>query len=257
MQKFWSLLFLTVPIFCLITFAIAPANGWWLPENISPFGRDVDRLFYIILGIVTVAFLGTQAALFYTLFRYADTGVRSLFIHTNHKLEFWWTIVPAAILLFIALAQFNAWRGMKVQEKFPGSVVQKLQNQKPDAEVLAGQFEWRIRYPGADGQIGTLDDVQSLNDLHVPVNEDFVIMLRSRDVLHSFFLPNLRVKQDAVPGMPIPVWFRAEREGDFDLVCAELCGWGHYKMRGRLTVQPAAEFANWLETRAKEQEVSE
>ena len=167
-------------------------------------------------------------------------------------------MVPAAILVFIAFYQFNTWTEIKSQRRFPKSTA--------DAEVLAGQFEWRIRYAGPDGKIGTQDDILSLNNLHVPVDKDFVIHLRSRDVLHSFFLPNLRVKQDAVPGMTIPVWFKVDptlvnvMDGEpqtFDLLCAELCGWGHYKMRGRLTVHTQADFDAWLKERQAEQEVSE
>ncbi len=85
----------------------------------------------------------------------------------------------------------------------------------------------------------TPDDIHVVNDLHLPVNEEILIDLKSADVLHSFFLPNMRVKQDAVPGMKIPVWFRATEKGTYDIVCAELCGWGHYKMKGRLTIRVA------------------
>ncbi|MBI3463741.1 MAG: cytochrome c oxidase subunit II [Planctomycetes bacterium] len=249
MQRYWSLLFLLVPVFCVVLCVMAPGHDWWLPKDVSSYGASIDHLFKVILGITTIAFVGTQATLVYVLFRFAGTGQRADFVHTNHRLELWWTVIPAGILVFIAFYQFNAWSTIKVQRNFP--------NKQPDAEVLAGQFEWRIRYPGPDGKIGTLDDILSLNDLHVPVDEDFVIRLRSRDVLHSFFLPNLRVKQDAVPGMVIPVWFRATQVGTFELTCAELCGWGHYKMRGRLTVESMANYQQWLSERAKEQEVSE
>jgi cytochrome c oxidase subunit II len=113
-------------------------------------------------------------------------------------------------------------------------------------EVTGRQFEWRLRYPGKDGKFGTPDDVYHVNDLHVPVNEEILVSLKTQDVLHDFFLPNLRVKQDAVPGMAIPVWFKATDTGTFDLVCAELCGWGHYKMKGRLTVQTREQYDEWL-----------
>ncbi len=245
MQKFWSLLFLLVPIFSVAVFVIAPSQHWWLPDNVSSYGADVDHLFMVILWIVTIAFLGTQAILVYALFQFGERGGKAQFIHTNHKLEFWWTLIPAGILVFIAFYQFNTWLDIKAQKNFPKA--------QPDAEVLAGQFEWRIRYPGTDSIIGTEDDIISLNNLHVPVNEPFMIRLRSRDVLHSFFLPNLRVKQDAVPGMTIPVWFKPMKEGDFDLFCAELCGWGHYKMRGMLTVQSRAAYDQWLKDQEKEQ----
>jgi cytochrome c oxidase subunit 2 len=253
-NKLWSLVFLPVPILCVVLFAISPGNGWWLPENVSTYGSRVDHLFNVILAIVTVAFIGTEGILIYCLFKYADHGKRGLFVHTNHTLEFWWTLIPALILVFIAVYQFKTWSDIKVQGKFPADVAQKLSADAADAEVLAGQFEWRIRYPGKDGKIGTLDDVISLNELHVPVNTNFVLRLRSRDVLHSFFLPNFRVKQDAVPGMTIPVWFQGTKEGAFDLFCAELCGWGHYKMRGRIIVQSKDSYDAWLKDAYEEQE---
>src|SRR5205085_1750534 len=108
------------------------------------------------------------------------------------------------------------------------------------------QFEWRLRYPGEDGIIGTKDDVLDVNELHVPLGEETLVALKSMDVLHSFFLPNMRVKQDAVPGMKIPVWFRPVREGEYDIPCAELCGWGHYKMKGRLTVESRQQYEKYL-----------
>jgi cytochrome c oxidase subunit 2 len=96
-----------------------------------------------------------------------------------------------------------------------------------------------------------------VNDLHLPVDEDVLVQLKSMDVLHSFFLPNLRVKQDAVPGMKIPVWFKAKETGEYDLVCAELCGWGHYKMKGRVTFVTRPEFDAWLERKYLEQEATQ
>ena len=105
--------------------------------------------------------------------------------------------------------------------------------------------------------MGTPDDLQIVNELHVPIDEDVVIKIKSMDVLHSFFLPNLRVKQDTVPGMKQHVWFRANRAGTYDIVCAELCGWGHYKMRGSLTVESREDFDRWIEKKTQEQMQSE
>ena len=96
-----------------------------------------------------------------------------------------------------------------------------------------------------------------VNDLHLPVNEEILIDLKSMDVLHSFFLPNMRVKQDAVPGMRIPVWFRPLETGQFDLVCAELCGWGHYKMKGRLTIESRAKFERWLQKKYVDEQATQ
>ena len=132
-----------------------------------------------------------------------------------------------------------------------------MPNIPPTVEVTARQFEWRLRYPGPDGEIGTIDDIHHVNDLHIPVDEEILVDLKSMDVLHSFFLPELRVKQDAVPGMKIPVWFKALEPGEYDLVCAELCGWGHYKMKGRLTVQSREDYDAWLEELRVAQEATE
>jgi cytochrome c oxidase subunit 2 len=124
-------------------------------------------------------------------------------------------------------------------------------------EVTGRQFEWRLRYPGEDGILGTKDDLFDVNELHVPVGEEVLVSLKSADVLHSFFLPNLRVKQDAVPGMKIPVWFRAMKEGEYDIPCAELCGWGHYKMKGRLVVESRTAYEKYLaDLKARQNAVS-
>jgi cytochrome c oxidase subunit 2 len=123
----------------------------------------------------------------------------------------------------------------------------------PLAEITGRQFEWRIRYAGEDGVVGTPDDIQLVNDLHLPVNEEIVLQIKSADVLHSFFLPNLRVKQDVVPGLKQFVWFEPNKTGVYDIVCAELCGWGHYKMRGRVTIESREKFDTWLAQRYGEQ----
>jgi cytochrome c oxidase subunit 2 len=126
----------------------------------------------------------------------------------------------------------------------------------PLARVTGRQFEWRIAYAGEDQKLGTQDDVHTVNDLHVPVNEEVVLQIESQDVLHSFFLPHMRVKQDLVPGMKQFVWFQANKTGAYDIVCAELCGWGHYKMRGRLTVEPRSSFDGYMNALYSEQERS-
>ena len=247
MGKFWSVLFLLVPVLGVATFVVAPWYDHWLPVDVSQHGRTIDHLFYFILYLTGVVFILTEVALFYFMWRYnaADNAEPVKFMHGSHGLEVVWTIVPAATLLFIAIYQMNAWAENKI---FPPKM-------PPTVEVMGRQFEWRIRYPGlkAQGTIGDQDDILVVNDLHIPVNENILIDLKSADVLHSFFLPNLRVKQDAVPGMKVPVWFRATQTGVYDIVCAELCGWGHYKMKGRLTIEPRAEFETWLQQRYEEQ----
>ncbi len=219
-------------------FVAGPIYDIWLPRDVSEHGHAIDHLFMFILWLTGVVFVATQIVLFWFLWKYgADSNVGPVkYTHGSHTLEIVWTIIPAATLLFIALYQMNAWAGSKM----------RLPQIPPTVEVTARQFEWRLRYPGADGVMGTRDDLYLVNDLHIPVNEEILIELKSQDVLHSFFLPNLRVKQDAVPGSKIPVWFKARETGKFDIVCAELCGWGHYKMKGQLTVESRADYDLWL-----------
>jgi cytochrome c oxidase subunit 2 len=240
---------LLVPVLGVATFVVAPWYDHWLPRDVSLHGATIDRLFMFILVLTGAVFIATELALFAFMWRYERRANRdpARFTHGSHSLEVVWTIVPTAVLLFIAIYQMNAWADQKMR--------------RPDipvtVEVMARQFEWRLRYPGKDGKLHTRDDIHVVNDLHVPVNEEVLIDLQSMDVLHSFFLPNLRVKQDAVPGMSQGVWFRALEPGEYDLVCAELCGWGHYKMKGRLTVQSRAQFEDWLAGKYAEQEATQ
>ncbi len=247
---FWSLLFLAVPVLGVAVFAVAPSIDVWLPKDVSAHGKDIDSLFYFILALTGIVFLGTELLLFWLIWK-NDVAARgeekATYIHGNHTLEVIWTIIPAVLMLFLAIYQMNAWADVKMRRPV----------MKPTVEVVARQFEWRLRYPGHDGELGTPDDLFLVNDLHVPVDEDVLVQLKSMDVLHSFFLPNLRIKQDAVPGMKIPVWFKATETGQYDLVCAELCGWGHYKMKGRITIESREDFDAWLEQKYQEQEATQ
>ena len=255
MARYWSLLFLLVPVLGTALFVVAydqhsrPLINHWFPKDVSEYGHVIDGLFMVILWLTGIVFIGTELTLVWFMWKY-EASVRNepaKFTHGSHNLEVIWTIIPAATLLFIAIYQLNAWADTKVRvPEQPGMTV----------EVTGRQFEWRLRYPGPDGSFDTPDDLFSVNELHVPVNEDILVQLKSADVLHDFFLPNLRVKQDAVPGMKIPVWFRATEEGVFDLVCAELCGWGHYKMKGLLRVQSRDDFNAYLDDLREKQHLT-
>ncbi len=249
MGKFWSFIFLLVPVLGVACFIAGPVYNLWLPRDVSEHGHTIDHLFYFILWLTGVVFIVTEVVLVYFLWKYdgRDTSRPVHFTHGSHVLELVWTILPAFTLLFIAIYQMNAWADSKIRKPQIAPIV----------EVSGRQFEWRLRYPGADGQFDTLDDVHVVNDLHLPVNEEILLDLKSMDVLHSFFLPNMRVKQDAVPGMRIPVWFRALDVGQFDLVCAELCGWGHYKMKGRLTIESRDAFDRWLKQKAADEQATQ
>jgi len=247
--RFWSLLFLLVPILGVLCFALAPALGYWLPPDISEHGHRIDHLFMFCLYLTGAVFIATEVVLFWFMWRYDGRTNRDpvKFSHGSHNLEIVWTIVPAATLLFIAIYQMDAWADAKIRTpNIPATV-----------EVTGRQFEWRIRYPGPDGELATEDDIFGVNELHLPVNEQIVLNLKSMDVLHDFFVPQLRIKQDAVPGNKIPMWFTARETGTYEIVCAELCGWGHYKMKGRLTIESREAFDAWLKQRAAEQKATQ
>jgi len=256
--RFWSLLFLMVPVLGVLVFVFAalpdswPLLDHWLPENINKYGYVIDDLFMFILYLTGVIFIITGVLLFHFLWKYdaARNPEPAKYIHGSHSLEILWSILPAVTLLFIAIFQMDAWAAHKMRRP----LLENGDRRPALAQVTGRQFEWRIRYAGPDQQIGTPDDIFTVNELHVPVNEDVVLQVQSEDVLHSFFLPNLRIKQDLVPGMRQFSWFHANRRGIFDLVCAELCGWGHYKMRGRLVVESREDFDAWLAGVAQEQD---
>jgi len=249
--RFWSILFLLVPILGVGVFACAgmtdswPLYHHWLPEDVSTDGAVIDGLFNFILVLTGVIFIATGLTLFWFLWRYdaARNSDPVKFTHGSHSLEIVWSILPAVTLLFIAIYQMNAWAHAKMDRPLMADGVTPL---PPLAQVTGRQFEWRIRYPGADGLYYTGDDLFDVNELHVPMDEPVVLRIESHDVLHSFFLPNLRIKQDVVPGMKQHIWFQAVKDGKYDIVCAELCGWGHYKMKGEIIIETRAKFEQYL-----------
>jgi cytochrome c oxidase subunit II len=212
----------------------------WLPEDVSTFGHEIDSLFYLIYYITGVAFILVTALmiLFLVIYRQRE-GRRATYSHGNTALEIVWTIVPAVILIVLSFMSVSTWG--KVKRDAPPSDF--------EVQVTAKQFNWEILYPGPDGKFGSEDDFKIDNDMHVPVNKVIRIHLGSSDVIHSFFLPNLRLKQDAVPGRTILVWFEATKAGKYELPCAELCGFGHSGMKGWLYVHTPEEYGKWASER--------
>jgi cytochrome c oxidase subunit 2 len=208
----------------------------WLPENVSTYGPDIDRLFYIIYYVTGATFFVVQFTLlaFLVMYRHRD-GRRATYTHGNTTLEIAWTIAPAILLVILAFASRTLWA--EIKQRIPPSDVL--------IQVTAKQFNWEVAYPGPDGKIGTDDDFTMDNDVHVPVGKTIRVVLKSRDVIHSFFIPNLRFKQDAVPGHEIPTWFKVTKPGKYEIPCAELCGFGHSGMRGWLYVQTQEEYDSW------------
>lgn len=301
MRRFWALFFIGFAVLAVWFSLKAPEWNWWFPTTINPegiseapLGRRIDDLFYLILYVTSVVFVLTQAALGYVLWtgsKRPEEDVdaegqprKAWFSHGSHNLEVMWTIVPAGILLFIALYQMDVWAEFRIRDNFPHEIEQTLASigMNPDvtitrksgdterqvklhrdvvAEVTARQFEWRIRYPGVgpDGKVLPLlptpqpTDLYAVNDLHIPSGTPALIELKTQDVQHSFFVPELRVKQDAVPGLVIPIWMQADKSASYSLTCTELCGWGHYKMKARVVAEPAEQFVAYLQKLQEEQ----
>ena len=127
----------------------------------------------------------------------------------------------------------------------------KVKRQVPDTDfevgVTAKQFNWEVSYAGPDGKLGSEDDIKFDNDVHVPVHNPVRLILASNDVIHSFFIPNMRFKQDVVPGRRIIGWFEATQPGKYEIPCAELCGFGHSGMKGWLYVHTPEEYKKWAD----------
>ncbi len=213
----------------------------WLPQNVSTFGGDIDWVFRLILYVVGVWFILAEGTLLYFVLRYRRRNGRTASFNRGETWrELAWIFIPAVIVLVldfgIDAAGGPVWD--KVKEELPPATI--------EVKVKAKQFNWEFTYAGPDGKFGTADDITQENEMHVPVNQVVRLTLTSGDVIHSFFVPNLRLKQDVVPGRTIPAWFEDTRLGSYPIACTELCGFGHYSMAGTLIVQTAQDYAQWL-----------
>jgi cytochrome c oxidase subunit 2 len=212
-----------------------------LPENIATYGAQVDSLYYLILVVTGVAFVLVEGLLVYFLIRYRyQPGRKAYATHGHPRLETFWTFGVGLFLLALAIYQYRTW--LAIKQDFPD------ESRALVVGIRANQFEWNAVYAGADNVLDTPDDIEApINILHFPVNRPVILRLDSEDVIHSFFVPVLRLKQDVVPGLRgNRVWFEANQTGEFEVACAELCGLGHYRMRGLITIETQEEFDAWL-----------
>src|SRR5881296_257384 len=201
---------------------------WWLPENVSTYGREIDWLFHLIYVITGITFILVAAAMIAFLIMYRDRpGRRARYTHGNTSLEIVWTIVPALILVVLTALSAPAWSKIKMSAPPTDFVV----------DVTAKQFNWQVKHPNSDKVF--------LDEMHVPVNKVVHVNLKSQDVIHSFFVPQFRMKQDAVPGRSILAWFEVTKPGKYEWPCAELCGFGHSGMRGWIYVHTPDEYGKW------------
>jgi len=245
----WILTLLSVSLFFI--------NKWWFPTAISSHAAALDRQFLITIIVVGVAFTAAQVGLGYMVWKYREDAdrTRATYTHGSSKLEVIWTVVTAIIFIGLAVMGQSVWASLRFNEAPPGSY---------QIEVVAQQFQWNFHYPGTDKVFGRTDpnliDDSSLNFigldegdpnakddavhsvLAIPVGRPVELILRSKDVIHNIWVPQLRFKQDLVPGMAIRVHFTAITPGKYELACAELCGQLHFKMKSYLLVLPEDEL---------------
>ena len=214
----------------------------WLPEQASTYAGDIDSLISFIYYLMLIWFFLIHGLMFYMFIRFRRKADRRASFLDGHTLrQSAWILIPCIIVLgldfWIDLQGGRVWALIKETSPEPDLSVQ----------VIGKQFNWDMIYPGPDDTFGTDDDLLLENSLHVPVDRVVRVFLKSKDVLHSFFLPEFRLKQDAVPGRTIPIWFEATKTGRYELACAELCGFGHTTMQGLVTVHTQEDWEVWVE----------
>lgn len=218
------------------------------PLDASLDGFRNDALFNVTTLMVSVLFVVITGILLWAIVMHRDGRHRASYERGIGRRHLVFTIVITAVI-FVGVdgtLLVDSYLDLdQVLWKFPRADEHPLA-----VEVWAQQWAWNIRYAGADGVFGTPDDVVTLNDVHVPLGRPVVVHLRSKDVVHSFYLPNFRVKQDVVPGAETRAWFVGKVPGRYELGCAQHCGVSHYRMRGVVTVESAADFDAWIAARA-------
>lgn len=234
----------------------------WFPPLASQHGADLDRLFMITLSITGSTFIILLLILGYILVRFRERGGGRAETRVNRAFELRFALVAGVFVFLVdvglSVLSEGVWFQIHASDSQPNEYT---------VEATGEQFMWQFRYPGPDGTFGATspalatatnpvgldmrdaaaqDDKVITNNLHLPVGRPARIRLRSKDVIHCFFLPDFRVKQDVVPGMLIDVRFVPTREGDYEVVCNQLCGLGHYKMKAFLKVESEEALARWL-----------
>jgi cytochrome c oxidase subunit II len=245
-------------IITILSVALFFVRKWWFPEAISQHGPAYDRQFLITILVVGISFVAAQAALGWAVWKFRDTGKpgdRAIYTHGSNRLEVLWTVITAIVFIALAVMGQSVWASLRLYDAPPGSYT---------VEAVAQQFQWNFHYAGADNKFGRTDpsliddgtlnfvgldsgDAASADDsvtatLVVPAGRPVELRLRSKDVIHNFWVPQLRFKQDLVPGMEIKVHFTANKVGKYELACAELCGQLHFKMKSYMLVLPEEEI---------------
>jgi cytochrome c oxidase subunit 2 len=238
-------------------------NLYWAPPNYTEGGEQIDGILNFIFWLTLFVFIAVQTVMIVYVVKYRRRiGQPAHYSHGNNVLEVVWTTIPVLIFLGLAIYSNRLWA--ELHSEPPSDALQ--------VNVSSFQFGWDFRYPGADEKLGAVDVAQISNENKFGVKEgdeagkddftstEFVIpagrpihlVLNSRDVIHSFYVPSFRMYQDAVPGRTISwVWFKVQRPGNFELACSQLCGTGHYNMKAPIRVLPPEEFQKWYDEKVK------
>jgi cytochrome c oxidase subunit 2 len=238
--------------------------GYWLPPDISQHGAQIDSLMNTVHWFMAVLFVGWGIFFLWCLVKFrARPGHTASYSPVKATFS---KYIEAGVVVFEAFLLFG----------LSAPIWAKYKNDPPkesealNVHVVAEQFAWNFHYAGKDGKFGRTalefiaadnplgidpndpdgkDDVYTTNEFHMPVDKPVITTLSSKDVIHSWNIPVLRVKQDTVPGIRIPVWFTATKTGKYDIACAQLCGLGHFRMRGEVTIETPAQFEAFLKER--------
>ncbi|MEP7122053.1 MAG: cupredoxin domain-containing protein [Byssovorax sp.] len=222
-----------------------PETGYGLPLDASLDGHRIDWLIKVTMGFVVILFVIMCIWMAAAIIKHRDGKHTAEYDHGNARHQIRFAAGLSALIFFVV--DGNLWANASIDLNtafwnFSGAEA------KPDAvriEINSHQWAWDARYGGPDGKFNTKDDVVTLNDIRVPVDTPIILELASADVIHSFYLPNMRIKQDAMPGMINRMWFQATKVGEYDIACAQHCGTNHYKMKGTLTVMSKQDYAKW------------
>lgn len=252
----FSLITLAVFILPYVLIKLPPVSAtntystYWLPSAVSTYAPKIDAMFDAIMWLTMIVFILVEVCFVYFLVRYSyKKSGKAKYYHGNNKLEIIWTAIPTVILVYIGFYSNTLWSEMRYSKNFPKNATQ--------IRISPRQFQWDITYPGPDGKfeaIGatdTKDDINTVNQLHLVLNEPVQITLHAQDVIHSFFVPEFRIKQDAVPGMTTSVYIVPTKAGSYEIACAELCGAQHYRMKGFVNVVDRDSVDRWLKTQAQ------
>ncbi|NOT33373.1 MAG: cytochrome C oxidase subunit II [Candidatus Eisenbacteria bacterium] len=211
-------------------------------KSLSSFSADIDNLILLVTVLAGFWFVLAEVLFFWLIFRFrARAGVRAQYVTGKEKHLKRWIDIPHIFILIcdvvIIVAAVQVW--VRVKQTLPPA--------DETVRVIGQQWVWTFVHPGADKVLDTADDIAISDELHVVANQTYHFQLESRDVLHSFFVPVFRLKQDAIPGRTIVGWFKPTAAGAHDILCAEMCGIGHGIMGARIVIETPEEHAAWVE----------